>query len=214
MALIVVADELNVSARLSCGLALVAYMKTAEVLSLSQDLSGCLEPSHKVGPFGGYVQATDNPRELANAVRREQMQYLPGDWRTPKEKEEEAQALKRANAAAGQRATKRKARPAAPASMDEWREQPAPRSAASSRAPSRTASPARAGPSWANVAGTSQSVEDVTSPGVPGIADWVSQVDLDDPLAVDRYLDESEKMCSGTDNVDMDSNYDDANENM
>jgi hypothetical protein len=65
--MIVVADELNVSARLSCGLALVAYMKTAEVLGLSQDLAGCLEPSHKVGPFGGYVQATDNPRELANA---------------------------------------------------------------------------------------------------------------------------------------------------
>jgi hypothetical protein len=213
--MIVVADELNVSARLSCGLALVAYMKTAEVLGLSQDLARCLEPSHKVGPFGGYVQATDNPRELANAIRREQMQYLPGDWRTDKEKEEEAQALKRANAAAGQRAQKRKARPAAPASVDEWREQPAPRSAASSRAPSRSASPARAGPLWANVAGSREDTEVVvTSPGVPGIADWVSQVDLDDPLQVDRYLDESERMFKGTDNVDMDSNYDDANENM
>ena len=213
--MIVVADELNVSARLSCGLALVAYMKTAEVLGLSQDLARCLEPSHKVGPFGGYVQATDNPRELANAIRREQMQYLPGDWRTDKEKEEEAQALKRANAAAGQRVQKKKARPAAPVSMDEWREQPAPRSAASSRAPSRSASPARAGPSWANVAGSREETEVVvTSPGVPGIADWVSQVDLDDPLQVDRYLDESERMCAGTDNVDMDSNYDDANEDM
>jgi len=212
--MIVVHDELNVSARLACGLALVAYIKTAEVLGLdSQDLSGCLEPVHKLCPWGGYVQSTENPRELASAIRREQMSFLPGDWRTQKEIEEEAQAQKRATHAT-QRAQKRKARQAAPASMDEWREQPAPRSAASSRGPSRAASPSRPGPSWANITGSSSqgaaAADAVTSPGVPGIADWVSQVDLD----VDRYLDESEKMCTGTDSVDMDSNYDDAHENM
>jgi hypothetical protein len=211
LALIIVSDELNTSARLACGLALAAYFKTAEVLGLdNQDLSGCLEPVHKVTPFGGYVQAKDNPKELSNAIRKEQLQFLPGDYRSEREKLEEAEALKRANQ--GARALKRKARPQPPLAslIDEWREPTAPRSAASSRAPSRAGSPAR-GSTWADVTGQSKGTDIAPSPGVPGIADWVSTVDLDSS-EVDRFLDESDKMCTGTE--DMDESFHDAHENM
>jgi hypothetical protein len=208
LALIVVSDELNTSARLSCGLALTAYLRTAEVLGLeSPDLSSCLEPVHKVTPFGGYIQGKDNPQDLITAIRKEQLQFLPGDYRTDREKLEEAEALKRAGQ--GTRTLKRKARPQPQLAslIDEWREPVACRSAASSRAPSRAGSPARG--SWADVANKGQ--EQVTSPGVPGIADWVSTVDLEGS-EVDRFLDDSEKMLTGTE--DMDESFHDAHDNM
>lgn len=211
-----VSDELNVSPRLACGLALVAYMKAAEVLGLPpQDYSGCLEPMHKVSPYGGYVSLKDNPKELSAAVRREQQNYLPGDFRTEREKAEEAEAAKKAMQASA-RAAKRKAKPQVPLAslIDEWREPTPQKSAASSRAASRAGSPSRPGPSWADVAGTgsrASGADAVASPGVPGISDWVESVDLDS-REVDRFLDESEKMCTGTE--DMDENFEDAHENM
>jgi hypothetical protein len=147
LALIVVLDESNVSARYGCGLALFTIMKIVDLMKLAPQEPNLGEADRMDSVYGGYCPATDDGKRLAVLIKRNQMAALPGDWRTEKEKQEEelAQRKRLAASQAGARAAKQ--RPAT-RGAEEWRDPtPTMRSAASSRAGSPAPSQ-----SWADVA--------------------------------------------------------------
>jgi hypothetical protein len=172
LALIVVLDESNVSARYGCGLALFTLMKIVDLMKLGTQEANLGEPDSMESVYGGYCPATDDGKRLAVIVKRTQMAALPGDWRTEKEKQEEelAQRKRLAASQAGARAAKQKP---ATRGADEWRDPtPTMRSAASSRAGSPAPSM-----SWAGAAAAADTQdggpysvrsEVFASPGVPG----------------------------------------------
>ena len=187
LAMLVVLDETNVSARLGCGLALASLMMSMERFKLNVETMQQVNPEQTsmITAFGGYVPATANAKELAMEIRKIQMSMLPGDWRTEREKqEEEAAQKKRASRSQdGARAAKQKARSSA---ADAWREP----SRAPSVASSRAASPAPSA-SWAEVAGGSSERSEMMSPGVPG-EDWEGVKELADLIGDRKCTDRTD----------------------
>jgi hypothetical protein len=176
---LVVLDETNTSARHGCGLALFAMCKMVELWKYDPVDPGAVarEPAEMVTVYGGYKPATADLKELAQEIRAKQMASLPGDWRTPKERQEE-EAAARKRGAQGQNTSRAAKQKPASRLIEDWRD-PTPniRSAASSRAgspaPTQTWSEMMQSEERAAAMPSGSAGSVYQSPGVPGL-DWES----------------------------------------